>query len=41
MTECVKVYLGHIIHCPEKFKLDCLENGFVAVKGKQVIIQVW
>ncbi|CAG9762268.1 unnamed protein product [Ceutorhynchus assimilis] len=32
----VKIIIGNIIHCPQKLKIELLENGFVVVQGKQI-----
>lgn len=33
----VKMFIGNIIHCPEKLKIELLENGYIVVQGKQII----
>ncbi|XP_050315687.1 guanine deaminase [Anthonomus grandis grandis] len=33
----VKIFIGNIIHCTGKLKIELLENGFVAVQGSQVL----
>ncbi|XP_066253550.1 guanine deaminase isoform X2 [Euwallacea similis] len=33
----VRIFIGNLLHCTEKLKIESLENGFVAVQGKQII----
>ncbi|XP_066139212.1 guanine deaminase [Euwallacea fornicatus] len=33
----VRIFIGNLLHCTEKLKIETLENGFVAVQGKQII----